>query len=131
MVNLTEATLEVYDQKQKLKSEILELEASIKQASQMIMSKDLVNMERVLRRLDLIDKHNVPMLKGKVAACISAADELLTTELLFSGFFQELDSVQIAAVLSCLVHSDNKSEGEPPKDDSLSKPFLELQRIAG
>lgn len=53
----------------------------------MIMSKELVNMKRVMRRLDMIDKNDVPKLKGKVAASLSAADEILTTELIFSGFF--------------------------------------------
>jgi superfamily II RNA helicase len=81
----------------------------------MIMSTELVCMKRVMRRLEMIDKNDVPLLKGKVAASLSAADEILTTELLFSGFFQELNPVQMAAVLSCLVYSDNKSEGKPPK----------------
>ena len=58
----------------------------------MIMKSDLVNMKRVMRRLDLCDKNDVPSLKGKVACSISAADELLTTELLFSGLFTDLDS---------------------------------------
>lgn len=53
----------------------------------MIMSKDLVDMKRVMRRLDMVDKNDVPHLKGKVAASLSAADEILTTELIFSGFF--------------------------------------------
>ena len=56
----------------------------------MIMSSDLVNMKRVMRRLDMVDKNDVPLLKGKVAASLSAADEILTTELIFSGFFQAL-----------------------------------------
>lgn len=56
----------------------------------MIMSNELVNMKRVMRRLDMIDKNDVPHLKGKVAAGLSAADEILTTELIFSGFFQDL-----------------------------------------
>jgi ATP-dependent RNA helicase DOB1 len=59
----------------------------------MIMSEDLVHMKRVMRRLELINKHDVPNLKGKAAASISAADEIITTELLFSGFFQDLDPV--------------------------------------
>ena len=92
----------------------------------MIMSTELVSMKRVMRRLDLIDKNDVPMLKGKVAAGISAADELLTTELIFSGFFQELDPHQMAAVLSCLVYTDNKSEGKPPRDPKLTRPFESL-----
>jgi ATP-dependent RNA helicase DOB1 len=92
----------------------------------MIMSKDLVDMKRVMRRLDMVDKNDVPHLKGKVAANLSAADEILATELIFSGFFQELTPVQMAAVLSCLVYTDSKSEGEPPKDESLSEPFAKL-----
>jgi len=83
----------------------------------MIMSTELVNMKRVMRRIETIDKNDVPMMKGKVAASISAADEILTTELIFSGFFQELSPAQMAAVLSCLVYTDNKSEGKPPKDE--------------
>jgi len=96
----------------------------------MIMSKDLVDMKRVMRRLEMVDKNDVPHLKGKVAASLSAADEILTTELIFSGFFQELSPPQMAAVLSCLVYSDNKSEGEPPKDEALAEPFQKLQEVA-
>lgn len=92
----------------------------------MIMSKDLVDMKRVMRRLEMVDKNDVPHLKGKVAANLSCADEILTTELIFSGFFQELTPVQMASVLSCLVYTDNKSEGEAPKDESLAEPFLKL-----
>ncbi len=44
-------------------------------------------MKRVMRRLDMCDKNDVTSLKGKVACRISAADELLATELLFSGLF--------------------------------------------
>lgn len=32
----------------------------------------------------------------------------------------------MAAVLSCLVYTDNKSEGKPPKDPKLTKPFESL-----
>lgn len=64
-----------------------ELEDSIKKASEMIMKNELVNMKRVMRRLDMCDKNDVPNIKGKVACSISASDELLVTELLFSGAF--------------------------------------------
>lgn len=120
---ISKAQISQYTQKADLKKEIEEIENEIKKTSQMIMSSDLVNMKRVMRRLDMIDKNDVPHLKGKVAAGISAADEIMTTELIFSGFFQDLTPNQIAAVLSCLVYSDSKSEGKPPKDDQLSIPF--------
>ena len=35
----------------------------------------------------------------------------------------------MAAVLSCLVYTDNKSEGKPPKDESLSDPFEKLLEV--
>lgn len=75
----------MFTRKQELKTEIKELEDSIKKASTMIMSSELVWMKRVMRRLDLADKNDVPTLKGKVACSISASDELLITEMMFSG----------------------------------------------
>jgi ATP-dependent RNA helicase DOB1 len=36
----------------------------------------------------------------------------------------------MAAVLSCLVYSDGKSEGIPPKDDDLAIPFQKLMEVA-
>lgn len=45
----------------------------------MVMSSDLVNMKRVMRRLDLAEKNDVPKMKGKVAASVSASDELLVS----------------------------------------------------
>jgi len=74
-----------------LTDETRELEMEINKASKMIMSQELVSMRRVMRRLDMCDKNDVPTLKGKVACTISASDEILITELIFSGFFQDLD----------------------------------------
>mmetsp|Transcript_14785 Transcript_14785/g.22931 ORF Transcript_14785/g.22931 Transcript_14785/m.22931 type:complete len:201 (+) Transcript_14785:1342-1944(+) len=96
----------------------------------MIMSKELVNMKRVMRRLDMVDKNDVPSIKGKVAASISASDELLVTELLFSGFFREMEPNQIAAVLSCLIYTDSKSEGQGPKEKELREPFIKFVKVA-
>ena len=94
------------------------------------MKSELVNMKRVMRRLDMCDKHDVPTLKGKVACSISASDELLVTELLFSGMFQNLDPFQIAAVCSCLVFTDVKGEAKLGKDEKLNVPFGILQQAA-
>lgn len=68
-----------------------------------------------MRRLDMIDKNDVPQLKGKVAAGLSAADEILTIELIFNGIFQELNPPQIAAIFSWLVYNESKGEGKQPK----------------
>ena len=34
-------------------------------------------------------------------------------------------------MLSCLVYNDGKSEGKPPKDDNLARPFETLIEVAG
>jgi ATP-dependent RNA helicase DOB1 len=36
----------------------------------------------------------------------------------------------MAAVLSCLIYTDSKSEGKPPKDDQLGEPFKKLLESA-
>ena len=76
-----------YERKVELRDQIKDLEEAVKKSSEMIMKLDLVNMKRVMRRLEMCDKNDVPSLKGKVACRISAADELVATELLFSGIF--------------------------------------------
>lgn len=89
---------------------IKELSASISKSADMIMSQDLVGMRRVMRRLELCDKNDVPTLKGKVAAHVSTTDELLVTEMLFSGLFNEMEKPShIAALLSCLVYTEGKA----------------------
>ena len=36
----------------------------------------------------------------------------------------------MAAVLSCLIYTDSKSEGKPPKEEELAEPFQKLLEIA-
>lgn len=80
----------------------------------------------------MVDKKNdVPLLKGKVAASISCGDEIVITELLFSGFFQDLEPEYIAAVLSSLVYTDNKSDGKPVPDQNLQEAYEKLIKVAG
>jgi len=100
----------MFDRKNELKDSIKLLTESIKKSADMIMSTELVSMKRVMRRLDLCDKNDVPTLKGKVAAHISTSDEILLTEMLFSGLFNDMEKpAHIAAVLSCLVYTEGKA----------------------
>ena len=134
IVGLTEAQQGMYERKKELKGTINELADSIKKASNMIMSGDLVNMKRVMRRLDLADRNDVPTLKGKVACSISASDELMLTEMIFSGLFNELDPQQTAAILSCLIYTDSKGSEEGvtriAKQDRLHAPFQGMKKVA-
>lgn len=44
--------------------------------------------------------------KGRVACEITAGDELVITELIFMGLFNELEPEQTAALLSCFVFDE-------------------------
>jgi len=108
--DLNPAQEKQFARKTELKETIKELQDGIRKSADMIMSSELVSMKRVMRRLDLADKNDVPTLKGKVAAHISASDEILITEMLFSGLFNEIEEPShIAAILSCLVFTEGKS----------------------
>jgi ATP-dependent RNA helicase DOB1 len=53
--------------------------------------------------------------KGRVACEISAGDEILITELMFAGFFNELSVEQIVAILSTLIFEEKVCPGRYPK----------------
>ena len=59
-----------------------------------------------------------------VIACdLSSADELLLTEMLFNGLFNDMDASQTAAVLSCFV-CDERSNEMPKMSGELSGPLV-------
>ena len=98
----------------------LELEADeralrkeVKAAQAVLMKDELKGMRRVLRRLGHVSDEGVIQNKGRVACEVSTADELLVTELMFSGVFNELPAKGLASLLSCLV----VTEGGSSKDD--------------
>ena len=68
-------------------------------------------MKRVLRRLGFTDKEDVVLTKGKVACIISACDEIIITELMFSGLFNDLEPIDLASLISVLVF-DNRKKNE-------------------
>jgi len=85
------------------------LRKQIKAAQATLMSEELKGMRRVLRRLGHVDEEGVIGNKGRVACEVSTSDELLVTELVFAGVFQQLSATQLAALLSCLVNEDHGS----------------------
>ena len=100
----------------------------------MVASNDLKWMKRVLRRLDMISEEEVIKVKGKIAWEISAANEIIVTELLINGQFQKMEPELIAAVCSCLVFTESKNEVQEPKNpilaDSYSKLITIVKKVA-
>ena len=60
-------------------------------------------MYLTLHRLGYASSTDVIDVKGRVACEISSGDELLLTELLFNGVFNDLTAEQSVALLSCFV----------------------------
>lgn len=85
--------------------------------------------KRVLRRLAYCTKVDVIELKGRVACELSSADELLLTELLFNGVFNNLTPAEATALLSCFVCTE-KTDKPPKISDSLNGPFKQMHDIA-
>lgn len=58
------------------------------------------------KRLGYADAADVIEMKGQVACEISSGDELLLTELIFNGAFNDLTVEQEVALLSCFVFQE-------------------------
>ena len=66
---------------------------------------------------------------GRIACELSSADELLLTEMVFNGLFNEMSPAQSAAILSCFV-CDEKSNEMPKLTQELSGPLRQMQDMA-
>jgi len=62
-----------------------------------------------VNRLGYASAADVIEMKGRVACEISSGDELLLTELMFNGAFNELSVEQQVSLLSCFVFQERVS----------------------
>lgn len=98
------------------------------------MRDELRRMKRVLRRLGYISADGVLELKGRFACELSmtTGNELVLTDMIFDGFFNDLSAPQSAALLSSFVHEEMVKEpitAEKVRPD-LQASFRHLQAIA-
>ncbi|KAJ5673871.1 hypothetical protein N7462_009310 [Penicillium macrosclerotiorum] len=124
---------ELYDQyaeKVNLGNEIKEAKKKITEAMSIMQLDELKNRKRVLRRFGFINDAEVVQLKARVACEISTGDELMLSELLFNGFFNNLTPEQTAAVISVFVFEEKVKEAPPLAKDELAKPLKEIQAQA-
>ncbi|GAA5824731.1 hypothetical protein JCM11251_005318 [Rhodosporidiobolus azoricus] len=122
----------LYDQyaaKETLKTQIRSTKKKIQAAHSVIHLDELRNRKRALRRLGFATNEDVVEQKGRVACEISSGDELLLTEMVFGGVFNDLTPEQCAALLSCFVF-DEKSEQTSKLKDELAGPLRVMQEAA-
>jgi antiviral helicase SKI2 len=70
---------------------------------------DFEQRVRVLRRMGYLDHDKTVTLKGRVACEIATGDELVGTEIIFSGVLTDLSPEQAVAVLSALVFQEKNA----------------------
>ncbi|CAM9691715.1 unnamed protein product [Heterosigma akashiwo] len=96
----------------------------------MVMKDELKRMKRVLRRLGYTNSENVIQLKGRTACEVNTADELVLTELIFTGAFNDLSPPQCVALLSAMVFGEKSKDEAPRLRDELQGPYGQLQEAA-
>ncbi|XP_035213067.1 exosome RNA helicase MTR4-like, partial [Stegodyphus dumicola] len=121
--------LELYKKKLQIADEIKAAKAELKKARSLLQMDELKCRKRVLRRMGYCTATDVIEIKGRVACEISSADELLLTEMIFNGAFNNLNVHQTTALLSCFVFQEKSSE-MPKLGEELSGPLRLMQDTA-
>ncbi|XP_003376253.1 putative DEAD/DEAH box helicase [Trichinella spiralis] len=129
---LFEDYLEKYEEKQQLLNKWNEANENLKNTKNLMHLDELHRRKRVLRALGYATKQDVITLKGRVACEISVADELLLTEMLFEGIFNELSAEKCASLLSCFVCQEKVESAELPPEfrDLLNSLHKIAKRVA-
>ncbi|KAI5644942.1 hypothetical protein NE865_02916 [Phthorimaea operculella] len=116
-----------------MKLEILKYKAKteLRKAKSILQIEELKKRKRVLRRMGYCTAADVIQLKGRIACELanSSADELLLTELIFNGVFNNLSPEQSAALVSCFV-CDEKSNESSATGEELRGVLRQLQEYA-
>ncbi|KAL4785734.1 rRNA-processing arch domain-containing protein [Aspergillus varians] len=125
-----EELYEQYSEKVDLGNKIKATKKKISEGMAIQQLDELKCRKRVLRRFGFINEAEVVQLKARVACEISTGDELMLSELLFNGFFNNMTPEQAAAVLSVFVFEEKTKETPPLSKEELSKPLKEIQAQA-
>jgi len=118
-----------YKDKAAVESDLIAARATLRKSKSLLQMEELKCMKRVLRRLGYCTASDVIEIKGRIACELSSADELLLTEMMFNGLFNNMTPPQVAAILSCFVCSEKSSE-MPKLTDALSGPLRTMQDMA-
>ncbi|XP_061603871.1 exosome RNA helicase MTR4 [Phyllopteryx taeniolatus] len=124
-----EAVYSLCEKKAQIEDHVHTAKRELKKARTVLQMDKLKCRKRVLRRLGFASPSDVIEVKGRVACEISSADELLLTEMMFNGLFNDLTVEQATALLSCFVFQENASE-LPKLTEQLAAPLRQMQECA-
>ncbi|KAG8456619.1 hypothetical protein GDO86_002408 [Hymenochirus boettgeri] len=124
-----ESVYKLCEKKAQIALDIRAAKKELKKARTVLQMDELKCRKRVLRRMGFATSSDVIEMKGRVACEISSADELLLTEMMFNGLFNDLTAEQATALLSCFVFQENSSE-MPKLTEQLAGPLRQMQETA-
>jgi ATP-dependent RNA helicase DOB1 len=125
--------VQAFENRSDVKERARALRDEAKSCQTMAMKDELKKMKRVLKKLGHVDGNGVIQTKGRTACEINTANELVVTELIFTGVFKSLTVEQCVALLSVMAFDErNKDEDDPTKGlkSFLLNPFHKLQEVA-
>jgi ATP-dependent RNA helicase DOB1 len=127
-----EALMELYKrymEKAEVMNKIKAIRKQIVEANSIAQLDELKCRKRVLRRLGYTSSSDVIEMKGRVACEITSGDELLLTEMIFNGAFNDLTVEQTVALLSCFVFQEKTEAGTSLREE-LATPLRLMQEAA-
>ena len=122
-----------YKQKLSLRTQIKYLINELNILNRLVLNEELINMKKVLMRLDYLDKNNLVTFKGQVACYITSGDTIILTEMLFNGFLNRMPENDIGVILSCFVGGEGatfkKDKQLVEEDRHLMKLYTDLKKV--
>jgi ATP-dependent RNA helicase DOB1 len=110
-----------------LDDEVCELKLKLQNALQDVeMAATLESMKRVLRRLGCTSEANVITTPGRVACEVSTCNELVLTDVVFNGVFNDLSAQELVALVSCFVFEERAEDALVPLPRALQKAYKQL-----
>ena len=109
------------------KEQIHNLEDQIKDSNNILISM-LDSYINFLKKLNYVTENKIITLKGRVSIEFGNANEILSTELLHMGFFDDCTPQDIPPLLSCLVSERAGKMNEEEDYPELLVPKLEIMR---
>ena len=122
-----------YKKKLTLRTQIKYMINELHLLNKLVLHEELINMKKVLTRLNYLDKNNLVTFKGQVACYITSGDTLILTEMLFNGFLNGMPENDIGVILSCFVGGEGvifkKDKQIVEEDKHLMKLYTDLKKI--
>lgn len=125
--------LEAFTAKLKLLEEAKQLRHEATALQSVTMKEELKSMRKVLKKLEYVNAEGVLTAKGRFACEVSAGDELVLTNMIFAGVFNDLTVDQTVALLSCFENQEKSSSNDGAASrfrPDMQRPFRALQTTA-